>query len=128
MDYKWYHLYSYWVAILACLYKLKIIKTNVYPSVLLSIIVTFYIIHLRLKNDIETSTSYLVGIIGSHLLFLLLIKFTFNFNDLMANLLLFICYVIFIKAATGKNVYDVYLDLVYRDRGATFYEFIKRQF
>jgi len=128
MYYKWYQLYSYWVAILASLYKLKIIKTNVYPSVLLSIIGTFYIIDLKIKNDIKMSNSFFIGSVVIHLLFLFLVNLTFNLNDLIANLFILICYLIFVKVTTGKNAYQVYQEIVMYDTNIPYYQNLNRQF
>lgn len=128
MYYKWYQLYSYWIAVLALLYKLKIININVYPSVLLSIIGTLYIIYLKSKNNIKMSTSYFIGIICIHLLVLLLVNRTLNFNDLLTNLLLLFFYAMVMQATTGKNIYSIYSEIVNYDTNIPFYEVLKRQF
>jgi hypothetical protein len=122
--YKWHERYSYWVIILALLYKLKIIKTNVYPSVLFALIGTFYIIYLKSKNNIKMSTSYVIYTLFIHIFPLFLVNCTFSFDDLLINLLLFFLYTSYIYFS-GKNVYSIYEKGIYTDSNKNLYEILK---
>ena len=122
--YKWYLLYSYWIIILAILYKLNIVKFNVYPAVLFCLIFTVLIIFIRLKNNINMSTDYIIFTLVLHTFPLFLIPHTINFNDLIENLLLLFLYVTFMNLS-GKNVKEIYKTGFYIDGNKNFYEIFK---
>ena len=112
--YKWYERYSYWVIILAILYKLGISSINVYPSVLFTLVSTIVLVYLKFINKVPMSTTYLVYTGFVHTFPLLLVPHTLATSDIVKNIFVYLTYIACITLY-GKNVYQIYKKGVYVD-------------
>ena len=124
--YKWYERYSYWVLILAVLYKLGLVDINVYPSVLFVMARTLVILFLKFRNRVPISITYLVYTAFVHTVTLLLVPHTFTWGDVAINVLLYGVYVASLSLY-GKNVQQIYQKGVYVDSNKNLYEILKER-
>jgi hypothetical protein len=125
MDYKWYDLYSYWVIVLVLLYKLDIIKINLLPSVLYSLIGSFVVIYLKHKNNIKMSFSYIIYMLVVHSFSLFLVPRNFDLNDLIYNIMILIFYNVFIFQSKGISSVALYKKDILSNSDKTIYNILK---
>ncbi len=126
MDYKWYELYSNWIIVLVLLYKLNIVKFNLFPSVLSCLIGSILVMYSKHKNNIEMSSSYVIYVLILHSFTLFLVPFKFDRNDIIYNIILFGLYSVFIFQLKGKSVHNFYQnDVVYSNSNTSVINMLK---